>query len=65
MYQKPTAAIAELIASAWDADASKVDVTLSTALGLAAEIFIKYNGHGMTFAECQTFYLKVARCSYG
>ena len=28
MYQSPTAAIAELIANAWDADAEKVEVVL-------------------------------------
>jgi hypothetical protein len=61
MYQKPTAAIAELIANAWDADASNVDVTLPTALGQNAEIQVADNGHGMKFAECQDFYLKVGR----
>ena len=30
MYQSPVAAVAELIANAWDADATKVDVTLPT-----------------------------------
>jgi hypothetical protein len=32
MYQKPTAAIAELIANAWDADAQAVEVTLPPTL---------------------------------
>ncbi|MBN9499300.1 MAG: ATP-binding protein [Alphaproteobacteria bacterium] len=61
MYQKPTAAIAELISNAWDADANNVEVTLPTALDPGAEIVIADDGHGMTFAECQDFYLKVGR----
>lgn len=61
MYQKPTAALAELIANAWDADASIVKVTLPASLSAAAEIVIEDNGHGMTFVECQDHYLKVGR----
>jgi hypothetical protein len=34
MYQKPTAALAELIANAWDADATSADITLPGSLGL-------------------------------
>ncbi|MFN3657137.1 MAG: ATP-binding protein [Pseudolabrys sp.] len=61
MYQKPTAAIAELIANAWDADAATADVTLPTALGPTAQIVIADSGLGMTFQECQQYYLKVGR----
>lgn len=61
MYQKPTAAIAELIANAWDADASSVNVTLPTSLSPGAEIVIADDGHGMTFSVCQEHYLKVGR----
>ena len=61
MYQKPTAAIAELIANAWDADASSVKVTLPTSISTGSEIAISDDGHGMTFEECQDFYLKVGR----
>jgi len=61
MYQKPTAAIAELIANAWDADASTVNVTLPTALAPGSEIVIADNGRGMSLAECQEHYLKVGR----
>jgi hypothetical protein len=61
MYQSPVAALAELIANGWDADATKVEVTLPKDLGSGAEIVVKDNGIGMTFSECQEFYLEVGR----
>lgn len=61
MYQSPVAAVAELIANAWDADAERVEVTLPAAMGPDATIEIKDDGHGMTFAECQRNYLEVGR----
>lgn len=33
MYQSPVAAVAELIANAWDADADRVDVLLTRSPG--------------------------------
>ncbi|WP_173297017.1 ATP-binding protein [Thermanaeromonas sp. C210] len=59
MYQSPVAAIAELIANAWDADAEEVSVALPAELGPEAEIVIRDNGIGMTFEDCQERYLKV------
>jgi len=61
MYQSPVAAIAELVANAWDADATEVDVTLPDHLGEDAEIVVADNGTGMTFGECQECYLNVGR----
>lgn len=61
MYQSPVAAIAELIANAWDADAASVEVSLPTELGDDAEIVVRDTGGGMTFAECQQHYLNVGR----
>jgi hypothetical protein len=61
MYQSPVAAIAELVANAWDADATAVGITLPDDLGETAEIVIADNGIGMTFAECEDRYLKVGR----
>src|SRR5215471_11528704 len=61
MYQSPVAAVAELIANAWDADASSVAVTLPTNNDEEAEIVVKDAGSGMTFAECQERYLSVGR----
>jgi hypothetical protein len=61
MYQSPVAAIAELVANAWDADAASVEVSLPTELGAEAEIVVRDTGGGMTFAECQQHYLNVGR----
>ncbi len=61
MYQSPVAALAELIANSWDADATEVEITLPDDLGDGAEIVIGDNGIGMTFRECQEFYLEVGR----
>lgn len=61
MYQSPVAAIAEMIANAWDADASVVDIKLPEHLGRGMEIVIKDDGIGMTYGECQNCYLDVGR----
>ncbi|MDE4824048.1 ATP-binding protein [Klebsiella pneumoniae] len=57
MYQSPTAAIAEMVSNAWDADATEVDITLPTHDNKT--IVIKDNGVGMTFEECQKKFLTV------
>jgi site-specific DNA-cytosine methylase len=59
MYQSPVAAVAELIANAWDADATAVAVSLPSDTGPDAEIVVKDNGKGMTFTDCQDRYLNV------
>ena len=61
MYQSPVAAIAELIANAWDADANSVNINLPSSLSGNPEIVIEDSGHGMTFQECQNLYLDVGR----
>ncbi|HEJ7011167.1 TPA: ATP-binding protein [Serratia marcescens] len=57
MYQSPTAAIAEMVSNAWDADAKEVSIALPTH----ENFFIKIidNGSGMTFNECQNKFLTV------
>lgn len=59
MYQSPVAAIAELVANAWDADAEEVQIELPATLGTSAVIAIADNGAGMTVKECQDHYLNV------
>jgi hypothetical protein len=59
MYQSPTAAIAEMVANSWDADAEEVNIILPTSLDSNASIFIKDNGGGMTFVDCEERYLNV------
>jgi hypothetical protein len=61
MYQSPVAALAELVANAWDANATEVDIVLPKALNDGAVIVVKDNGDGMTFQECQDNYLNVGR----
>src|SRR6266511_6329119 len=53
MYQSPVAALAELVANAWDADAQTVRIELPTVLGANATIVVADDGQGMTLAECQ------------
>jgi hypothetical protein len=59
MYQSPVAAVAELIANAWDADAESVMISLPEIISPDAEIVITDDGDGMTFDECQDRYLNV------
>ncbi|GAA0479242.1 hypothetical protein GCM10009096_21610 [Parasphingorhabdus litoris] len=61
MYQSPVAAIAELVANAWDADAEVVEISLPKSLSSGSRFTIKDTGHGMTFDECQENYLNVGR----
>ncbi len=65
MYQSPVAAIAELVANAWDADADKVEITLPDLLTESAEIVIKDNGHGMDFNQCRDRFLNVGYARRG
>ena len=56
MYQKPVDVISEFIANAWDADSEIVQVNLKSD---SIEIIDK--GNGMTFDECQNYFLTVGR----
>jgi hypothetical protein len=61
MYQSPIAAIAELVANAWDANSEHVDITFPDKLGEDAEMVIADDGWGMTFDQCQERFLDVGR----
>ena len=56
-YQSPVEAISELVANAWDADATKVDIKLPD--DLSGQITIADNGTGMTLDECEKAYLNI------
>lgn len=71
LYDKVSAVLAELIANAYDADATEVTITVP-AYGrylasktdgivddLGLEIIVEDNGHGMTYDEVMEYYLKV------
>jgi hypothetical protein len=64
MYQSATAALAELVANAWDANAENVWISLPNSL-TGAKITIKDDGVGMTFADCERRYLNVGYCRRG
>lgn len=70
MYDKVSAAVAEIIANSYDADAEKVTVKLPLGKALAVSkdgkierkgyvIEVQDNGHGMTPKESNDFYLRV------
>lgn len=56
MYQKPVDVISEYIANAWDAEAEDVFVNI-----VDNTIAVADKGIGMTFNECQEYYLQVGR----
>jgi hypothetical protein len=59
MYTSPVAAIAELVANAWDADSENVRIDLPSGLSSNATLVVQDDGVGMTFEECQDRYLNV------
>lgn len=61
MYQKPVAAIAELVSNAWDADAETVHIEIPESITgpSTPKIIIKDDGHGMTFDDCKTRFLNI------
>jgi hypothetical protein len=70
LYDKASAVVAELVANAWDADATEVLVRIPLGTELARKgeeqdrgyvIEVKDNGHGMTPEEAQRDYLEVGR----
>lgn len=63
MYSGPVPSIAELVANAWDAMATKVDITIPTGQALKASdiVVVEDDGLGMTYEECRDKYLVVGR----
>lgn len=63
MYSGAVPAISELISNAYDAMARNVWITIPTghAIRQTSKIVVKDDGHGMTFDECNSFYLSVGR----
>ena len=59
MYSTLPPVIAELVANAYDADASSVKITLKDDGD--KEIIIQDNGHGMSFADLEAKFLKIGR----
>ena len=62
MYSGPVPAIAELVANAWDADATSVSVNLPTGkITRSSSISVGDNGTGMTWEDFDTKYMIVGR----
>lgn len=61
MYQSPVAALAEMVANAWDADATEVDISVpGSAKGDATvQITARDDGVGMSFSDCKDRFLNV------
>ena len=53
-------ALAELIKNAYDADATEVTVGVAPGAGETAEILVTDNGCGMTLAEVQKYWMRIA-----
>ena len=56
MYQKPVDVISEFIANTWDCDSEVVEITIKDD-----SIIIQDFGIGMTFDQCQKYFLTVGR----
>lgn len=60
MYSRLPNAVAELVANAFDADASDIEVRL-TGTGTSQTIAVVDNGHGMSRDDLQEKYLRIGR----
>ena len=56
LYSNIPAVLSELVANAWDADATRVDITLDTE---QPSIEIRDNGHGMSYEDINDKFLTV------
>ncbi|MCH7811682.1 MAG: ATP-binding protein, partial [Chloroflexi bacterium] len=63
MYSTPAPSIAEMIANAWDADATElqIDIPLGQPITPDMTITITDNGHGMSADDCNERFLVVGR----
>ncbi len=64
LYSEVHSAISELLANAYDAEATEVNIEIPVGIQLGLEgqkIVISDNGHGMTYQECRDNFLKIGR----
>lgn len=57
-YRSTEEALKELVANAWDADATTVEITLPEPM-TTSPVIVSDNGYGMTSRELQTLFLQV------
>lgn len=60
LVAKPSIALAELVKNAYDADATRVTVTLENVGKPGGIIVIEDDGHGMNFEEIQNKWMRIA-----
>lgn len=60
LVAKPSVALAELVKNAYDADATQVRLHMHGVDKLGGTITVEDNGHGMTFEEIQTDWMRIA-----
>ncbi|MCK4818553.1 ATP-binding protein, partial [bacterium] len=60
LVTKPSIALAELVKNAYDADATRVTVTLENVGQPGGTIIIEDDGHGMTFEEMLDSWMRIA-----
>lgn len=58
LYHRPVDVVSELVANAWDADATHVNIEVNPA---DKEIVVSDDGIGMTYEEVQNLYLQMGR----
>lgn len=61
LYSKLPQVLAEVVANAWDANASTVDISLHKSDARAYTIVVTDDGHGMTYEEISHKFLRVGR----
>jgi signal transduction histidine kinase len=60
LVAKPSIALAELVKNAYDADATKVTVTMEHVAKPGGTMLIEDDGHGMTFEELRDGWMRIA-----
>ena len=60
LVAKPSIALAELVKNAYDADATKVTITLENVEQEGGTIIIEDDGHGMIFEELEENWMRIA-----
>lgn len=60
LVTKPSIALAELVKNAYDADATQVTITMENVQETGGTIIVEDDGHGMTFAEMQANWMRIA-----
>jgi len=60
LVAKPSIALAELVKNAYDADATKVIITMENVEQKGGIIVVEDDGHGMTFEEMEKSWMRIA-----